>query len=114
MTETEAIAVLEMSERAADRILVVLEGEAPGSALRISVDGGGCSGLQYSYSVETAPKPEDIAIARGGAKIVVDPVSYAYLAGSRVDFVDDLMGRSFRIENPKAASSCGCGSSFSV
>jgi len=114
MNESGTIAKVEMSERAAKRVLAILAGEDAGAALRLAVDGGGCSGLQYAYSVETAPRPEDVAIERDGAKIVVDPVSVAYIAGARIDYVEDLMGQSFRVENPNATAACGCGSSFSV
>lgn len=108
------VAKPELSERAAKRILVLLAAEAAGAAMRVGVDGGGCSGLQYTYSVEPAPTAEDVTIERDGARLVVDPLSLPYLAGARIDYVEDLMGQSFRIENPNATSSCGCGSSFSA
>ncbi|WP_159727459.1 iron-sulfur cluster insertion protein ErpA [Methylosinus sp. Ce-a6] len=114
MSDTGTIAKMEMSERAAKRILAILAGEAAGAALRLAVDGGGCSGLQYAYTVEAEPKADDIVVERDGAKLVVDPVSSAYIAGARIDYVEDLMGQSFRVENPNATASCGCGSSFSV
>jgi iron-sulfur cluster assembly accessory protein len=114
MDVVQTVTKPELSERAAKRILALLAGEAQGSALRVGVGGGGCSGFQYAYSVETAPGAEDVTIERDGARLVVDPVSLAYLAGARIDFVDDLMGQSFRIENPNATSSCGCGASFSL
>jgi iron-sulfur cluster assembly accessory protein len=82
--------------------------------LRVGVGGGGCSGFQYTYSVEPAPGADDVTIVRDGAKVVVDPVSLAYLAGARIDYVEDLMGQSFRVDNPNASSSCGCGASFSL
>ena len=82
--------------------------------MRVGVGGGGCSGFQYTYSVEPAPAVDDVTIERDGAKLVVDPLSLPYLAGARIDYVEDLMGQSFRIENPNATSSCGCGSSFSA
>jgi iron-sulfur cluster insertion protein len=109
-----AVIDVELSERAAKRINALLATEAQGAALRVGVGGGGCSGFQYTYSVEAAPGAEDVTIERDGAKVVVDPVSLTYLAGARIDFVEDLMGQSFRIENPNAASSCGCGASFSL
>lgn len=114
MDVAQSIAKPELTERAAKRILALLAAEAAGAAMRVGVGGGGCSGFQYTYSVEPAPSADDVAIERDGAKLVVDPVSLAYLAGARIDFVDDLMGQSFRIENPNATSSCGCGSSFSL
>lgn len=114
MTDTATIAKIEMSERAAERINAILAGETDAKALRLSVDGGGCSGLQYAYTIETEPKADDIIVERDGARLVVDSISAAYLAGARVDYVEDLMGQSFRVENPNATASCGCGSSFSV
>lgn len=114
MSDVDVISNVELSERAAKRIVAILASEAPGSVLRVGVDGGGCSGFQYSYAVEAAPKPDDLILERDGARVVVDPVSLGYLAGARIDFLDDLMGQSFRIENPNASSSCGCGSSFSI
>lgn len=109
-----AVANVQLSERAAKRINALLASEAKGAALRVGVGGGGCSGFQYTYSVEAAPCAEDVTIERDGAKVVVDPVSLSYLSGARIDYVEDLMGQSFRIENPNAASSCGCGASFSL
>lgn len=103
-----------LTEQAAKRIVAILANEAPGSVFRVSVEGGGCSGFQYSFDVAAAPGAEDVVIERDGARLVVDQASLPFLAGARVDFVDDLMGRSFRIDNPNATSSCGCGASFSV
>jgi len=105
---------VEMTERAAKRVLAILADEPAGSALRVGVEGGGCSGFQYSFGVEPAPADDDVTIERDGAKIVVDAASLPFLSGARIDFVDDLMGQSFRVENPNATASCGCGASFSV
>ena len=82
--------------------------------LRISVEGGGCSGFQYKFDVERTRADDDLVIARDGAVVVVDPASVPFLAGSEVDFVDDLIGASFRVANPNATASCGCGTSFSI
>ena len=82
------------------------------AALRIAVNGGGCSGFQYEFSLADNRDAEDIAIERDGATVLVDSTSLVYMAGSVVDFVDDLMGQSFRVNNPQAKSSCGCGTSF--
>jgi iron-sulfur cluster assembly accessory protein len=76
------------------------------------VEGGGCSGFQYKFDMERAPASDDILI--NGAAILIDPVSLGYLAGSEIDFVDDLIGASFRINNPQAKASCGCGTSFAL
>ena len=105
---------VELTERAARHILDILAKEPEGSVFRVGVDGGGCSGFQYSFAVEPAAKPDDIVVERNGARAVVDESSLAFLKGARVDFIDDLMGQSFRIENPNATASCGCGVSFSV
>jgi iron-sulfur cluster assembly accessory protein len=105
---------VEITAAAEQKILALLQEEPRGSALRVGVEGGGCSGFKYNFSV--APKPEvgDLLLEQNGARIVVDETSLPFLAGSRVDFVDDLMGQCFRVENPNAASSCGCGVSFSL
>jgi iron-sulfur cluster assembly accessory protein len=103
-----------LTERAARRITHVLEGERAGTMLRISVNGGGCSGFQYAFNVVPEAAPDDLVIERDGARVAIDEVSLPFLQGSRLDFVDDLIGQSFRFENPNATSSCGCGTSFSV
>ncbi|MDB5591086.1 iron-sulfur cluster insertion protein ErpA [Enterovirga sp.] len=107
-------ASLAVTARAARRIGEILATEPPGSMLRISVNGGGCSGFQYGFDVDANRGPDDLLIERDGAGILVDEVSLQYLKGSTVDFVDDLIGQSFRIENPQAVASCGCGTSFSL
>src|ERR687893_476845 len=89
-------------------------GEPSGSMLRISVNGGGCSGFQYAFDIEQASQPDDIVVQRDGATVLVDQVSLPFLEGSTIDFVDDLIGQSFKIQNPHATASCGCGTSFSV
>ena len=82
--------------------------------LRLSVEGGGCSGFQYKFDIDRAQAADDIVIRREGALVLIDPVSLGYLAGSEIDFVDDLIGASFRVNNPKAKASCGCGTSFTL
>jgi iron-sulfur cluster assembly accessory protein len=109
----DAVQELAITGRAADRIRTIVASDAAASALRISVNGGGCSGFQYDFSLAT-PQPDDIAIAKDGATVLVDPMSLPFIAGSTLDFVDDLMGQSFRMQNPQAKSSCGCGTSFSL
>ena len=103
-----------MTERAARRIGEILCSEPSGAMLRLSVLGGGCSGFQYKFDVERDKAEDDIAIERGGVTLLVDSVSLQYLAGSEIDFVDDLIGASFKVNNPKAKASCGCGTSFSL
>lgn len=109
MTETVTV-----SERAARRIGEILLGEPAGAMLRVSVEGGGCSGFQYRFDVEQARAEDDLVLTRDKAVVLIDPVSVTYLAGSEIDFVDDLIGASFKIHNPNATASCGCGTSFSL
>jgi iron-sulfur cluster assembly accessory protein len=103
-----------VTERAARQIGEILRREPPGTMLRVSVEGGGCSGFQYKFDMEQTQAPDDMVIRREGATVLIDNTSLAYLAGSEIDFVDDLIGASFRINNPKATASCGCGTSFSL
>jgi iron-sulfur cluster assembly accessory protein len=103
-----------VTERAARQIGQILGREPPGTMLRVSVEGGGCSGFQYKFDMERDQSADDLLIHRDAASVLIDPVSLGYLAGSEIDFVDDLIGASFKIHNPNAQSSCGCGTSFSV
>jgi iron-sulfur cluster assembly accessory protein len=103
-----------VSERAARRIGEILQGEPNGTMLRVSVEGGGCSGFQYKFDMEQAKADDDLVIAREGALVLIDPVSVNYMAGSEIDFVEDLIGASFTVKNPKATASCGCGTSFAL
>ena len=103
-----------LTERAARRISEIMTSEPAGSMLRISVNGGGCSGFQYAFDVEQTRQGDDLVIERDGATVLVDEVSIQYMDGSVIDFVDDLIGQSFKIENPQATASCGCGTSFSL
>jgi iron-sulfur cluster assembly accessory protein len=103
-----------VTERAARRIGEILKKEPQGTMLRISVEGGGCSGFQYKFDMERTQADDDVIIYRDGAAVLIDSVSMDYLAGSEIDFVDDLIGASFRINNPQAKTSCGCGTSFSL
>ncbi len=108
---SEAVAV---TERAASRIREILAIEPGKSALRVSVNGGGCSGFQYGFELEDMRNDDDLVIERNGATVLIDSTSLVYLNGSQIDFVDDLIGQSFRISNPNATASCGCGTSFSI
>jgi len=114
MSQTEADLPVTLTERAAKRINQVLAKEPQGSMLRVAVNGGGCSGFQYAFDVVQARGDDDLVIERDGAVVLVDTVSLEFLKGSQIDFVNDLIGQSFKIENPNATSSCGCGTSFSV
>jgi iron-sulfur cluster assembly accessory protein len=103
-----------VSERAARRIGEILKGEPSGTMLRVSVEGGGCSGFQYKFDMERAKAADDLVIDREGAVVLIDPVSVNYMAGSEIDFVDSLIGASFKVINPQAKASCGCGTSFAL
>lgn len=110
MSETSIL----LTERAARRISQIAAAEAANKLFRVSVEGGGCSGFQYKFDMVDSRSDDDVVVERDGAQMLVDPVSLDYLKGSEVDFVDDLMGASFRIRNPNAQSSCGCGTSFAL
>lgn len=103
-----------VTEQAARKIGEILSREAPGAKLRVSVEGGGCSGFQYKFDIEHEQGSDDVVIARDAAAVLIDPVSLGYLAGSQIDFVDDLIGASFKVNNPNVTASCGCGTSFSL
>ncbi len=103
-----------MTERAARRISEILKAEPPGAMLRVSVQGGGCSGFQYKFDIDRAQAEDDIKIDRDGATVLIDSMSLQYLAGAEIDFVDGLIGASFKVNNPQAKSSCGCGTSFTL
>ena len=103
-----------VSPRAARRIGDILKGEPAGSMLRVSVEGGGCSGFQYKFGIERSRADDDLVISRDGVTVLVDPISVNYMKGSEIDFVDDLIGASFKVKNPNAAAGCGCGTSFSL
>ncbi len=108
-------ASIEISESAARKIrdLMALPDNA-GLSLRIAVNGGGCSGFSYAFTFDDEQRAEDSVFERDGARILVDDVSLNLLAGSVVDYVEQMVGSAFAIRNPQAASSCGCGNSFSV
>jgi iron-sulfur cluster insertion protein len=104
-----------VTERAAQRIGEILASEAQADMkLRITVSGGGCSGFQYGFALDDRDEDGDIAVEREGAKVVIDGMSLLYLVGCEVDFVEDLTGSYFRVNNPNATASCGCGNSFAV
>jgi iron-sulfur cluster assembly accessory protein len=103
-----------LSDRAAKRIAKILSAEPGGTALRVSVSGGGCSGFQYGFELDQTRAPDDLVIERSGATVLIDAVSLPYVGGSEIDFVDDLIGQSFQVKNPNATASCGCGTSFSI
>src|SRR6476660_2616321 len=101
-----------VTERAAQRIGEILKREPQGAMLRVSVEGGGCSGFQYKFDFDQTRADDDLVLAREGAVVLIDPLSQEYMAGAEIDYVDDLIGASFKINNPVANASCGCGTSF--
>ena len=103
-----------VSDRAARRIAEIAAGDPATPLLRISVEGGGCSGFQYKFDLVADKAGDDLVLEKAGATVLIDPVSAQYMEGSEIDFVDDLMGAAFKIKNPVASSSCGCGTSFSI
>ncbi|MGZ5921346.1 MAG: iron-sulfur cluster insertion protein ErpA [Rhizomicrobium sp.] len=103
-----------VSASAARRIAAILADEGGDAMLRLAVTGGGCSGFQYNFALDETRMDEDLFIEQGGAKILIDPVSLDFLAGAEIDFTDGLIGQAFKVNNPNATASCGCGTSFSV
>jgi iron-sulfur cluster insertion protein len=112
--DAEGTRQLLISASAAKRVAAIAAAEVPGTFLRISVSGGGCSGFQYNFQLEQARNDDDHSFARDGAEVVVDETSLDLLGGAELDFIEDLSGAFFQMRNPNAASSCGCGMSFSV
>ena len=111
MSTTQSVT---LSDSAARRIAAIVAGEPAGTALRVSVSGGGCSGFQYGFDLVQDRAGDDRVIERGEATVLIDPVSLMYMEGSEIDFVDSLIGQSFQVHNPNATASCGCGTSFSI
>ncbi|MCB1480523.1 MAG: iron-sulfur cluster insertion protein ErpA [Rhodobiaceae bacterium] len=111
MSNTQPVTV---SASAAKRVAQIVAKEPAGTALRVSVAGGGCSGFQYEFNLVQEREDDDLVIERDGATVLIDSVSLMYLTGSEIDFVDSLIGQSFQIHNPNATASCGCGTSFSI
>ncbi|MEX0953745.1 MAG: iron-sulfur cluster insertion protein ErpA [Rhizobiaceae bacterium] len=109
-----AMKSVEISDAAARRIVSVLAREPDMSALRVTVEGGGCSGFSYKIDLTNERNDDDIVIEKDGATVLIDDLSLVYMGGSVIDFVDDLIGQSFQIRNPNAVASCGCGTSFSI
>ncbi len=104
-----------ISERAAQRIAeITAQDGTPGVRMRVAVHGGGCSGFQYSFSLDDQINDDDAVVERDGTEVVIDSMSLMYLAGSELDFFEELAGAYFKINNPNATSACGCGSSFGI
>jgi iron-sulfur cluster insertion protein len=103
-----------LSPSAAQRLLDLSQAEGRTVMLRVAVEGGGCSGFQYQMDLVEAAEDDDVKVERDGAAALIDPVSLELLLGSEIDFIDELAGAQFRVRNPNAKSSCGCGVSFSI
>ncbi len=103
-----------LAESGARRLAKLSEAEGKPVLLRVAVDGGGCSGFQYRFELVDGPEADDLVVRRDGQAVVIDPVSIPFLKDSEIAFVDELAGAQFVIRNPNAASSCGCGVSFSI
>ena len=103
-----------LTARAAKRIAEILRGEGGAAMLRLAVTGGGCSGFQYDFCLDEQKNADDLVIEREGATVLIDPMSLDFLKGAEIDFVDEMIGASFKVNNPNATASCGCGTSFSV
>ena len=110
MSET----TITVTDSAAKRIAQILSKETDKNAMRVSVEGGGCSGFSYKFDLVSEQEGDDIILQKGDAKVLIDRLSVVYMDGSEIDFVDNLLGQSFQIKNPNAVASCGCGTSFSV
>ena len=107
--------MIHVTEAAAEKINELLvEENKTGAGLRVFVQGGGCSGFQYGFQLDDQLNDDDVTFARDGAVLVTDETSLDLIAGSEIDFIEDLMGAYFQVKNPNATSSCGCGTSFSV
>ena len=107
-------AAITLSPAAAARVAAIAGKQAKPAILRLSVEGGGCSGFQYQFGLADAAEADDSVSETSGVKLVVDPVSLELVAGCVVDFVESLGGAAFKVENPQATAGCGCGSSFAV
>ena len=103
-----------VSDRAATRIAAILSKETDGAMLRVAVEGGGCSGFQYTFDIVEDKDTDDLVLDANGFLVLIDAVSVEYMAGSQIDFSDELIGAAFKIVNPNATASCGCGTSFSL
>lgn len=111
MTETDIV----LSDRAADKVRTLMNAEAnPGLKLRVFITGGGCSGFSYGFTFDDDVAEDDAVVERDGVTMLVDAMSYQYLSGSQVDYLEDLQGAQFVVTNPNATATCGCGNSFAI
>lgn len=111
---TQTAPEITLTPAAAKRVAWIAERQSKPAVLRLAVEGGGCSGFQYRYALAEAIEPDDVIAETDGVKLVVDPISLDLVRGAAVDFVETLGGTAFRVDNPQAASGCGCGSSFAI
>lgn len=115
IVQTQQPVIVTLTDNAADKIRTLIEEEGnPALKLRVFVTGGGCSGFQYGFSFEEEAAEDDTVVDQKGAALLIDPLSYQYLVGARVDYVENLEGARFVVNNPMASTTCGCGSSFSI
>ncbi|MBM3516906.1 MAG: iron-sulfur cluster insertion protein ErpA [Alphaproteobacteria bacterium] len=114
MTTPNDTPAVTLTESALRRLRTILSGEPPETVFRITVSGGGCSGFQYGFALDRTRNGDDLVLAAGEVTVVVDPVSQEFLGGAEVDFVEELIGASFKVRNPNATASCSCGASFAV
>jgi iron-sulfur cluster assembly accessory protein len=105
---------ISLTEAAARRIATIVAKDGNKTALRVSVEGGGCSGFSYKFDLVDDRADDDIVVEKNNARVLIDSMSVVYMEGSEIDFVDNLMGQSFQIKNPNAVASCGCGTSFAI
>ncbi|WP_202284179.1 iron-sulfur cluster insertion protein ErpA [Candidatus Liberibacter asiaticus] len=108
------VPIIKITDAAATQIKTILESNSDKKALRITIEGGGSSGFSYKFDLESKQSEDDIVFEKNGAQIFIDKISLAYLTNSEIDFVDNLLSKSFQIRNPNATSNCGCGTSFSI
>ncbi len=114
MPKPDSIHDIQLSARAARRICEIARKTGAAPLLRLSVGGGGCSGFQYDFALAERAQDDDLVVECEGARLIVDPVSLPFVKGARLDYAEELIGAFFRVENPNASASCGCGTSFSV
>lgn len=115
VVETYEPAVMTLTDNAASKVgMLIAEEGNPNLKLRVFVTGGGCSGFQYGFSFDENTNEDDTMVTHNGANLLIDPLSFQYLAGSKIDYLEGLGGSRFVVENPLATTTCGCGLSFSI
>ncbi|MBO6815357.1 MAG: iron-sulfur cluster insertion protein ErpA [Rhizobiaceae bacterium] len=114
MNATLPNATVTATDAALKRVAAIIARDQDNNALRITVEGGGCSGFSYQFNLVNDQEDSDLVIEGHDGRILIDEMSLIYMGGSEIDFVDDLMGQSFQVKNPNAVASCGCGTSFSI